>query len=328
MKRFTQLAGVVTLVLCAAGSVAAQTKLTLGHGAALDNPRHLASVAFAKRVGELTNNEVQIQVAGSAQLGDDQALLTGNRTGSIQMSANSQGQVSSVVPEINAIGMPFLFDSPEHAWKVIDDPKVFDILKARFDAKGLILLGLMDNGIRHVTNNKRPVNTAADLKGMKLRTPADPVTVDIFQGLGAETQQIKFSELYIALQQGVVDGQENPLVNIAASKLHEVQKFLSLTGHKYETNPLIMSKTAWGKLSEAQQKALVTAAGEAIALQRKMMRDSESKAEADIRAAGVQVNRVDAASLRTATVPVLEKWRAGAIAPMVKQIEASAQAAR
>ena len=131
MKRFTQLAGIVTLALCAATSAHAQTKLTLGHGAALDNPRHLASVAFAKRVAELTNNDIQIQVAGSAQLGDDQALLTGNRTGSIQMSANSQGQVSSVVPEINAIGMPFLFDSPEHAWKVIDDPKVFDILKAR-----------------------------------------------------------------------------------------------------------------------------------------------------------------------------------------------------
>ena len=328
MKRFTQFAGIVTLVLCAAGAASAQTKLTLGHGAALDNPRHLASVAFAKRVAELTNNEVQIQVAGAAQLGDDQALLTGNRTGSIQMSANSQGQVSSVVPEINAIGMPFLFDSPTHAWKVIDDPKVFDILKARFDAKGLILLGLMDNGVRHVTNNKRPVNTAADLKGMKVRTPADPVTVDIFQGLGAETQQIKFSELYIALQQGVVDGQENPLVNIAASKLHEVQKFLSLTGHKYETNPLIMSKTAWGKLNETQQKALVTAAGEAVALQRKMMGDAETKAEAAIRAAGVQVNKADTANLRAATAPVLEKWRGGAIAPMVKQIEASAQAAR
>jgi tripartite ATP-independent transporter DctP family solute receptor len=327
MKRFTQLAGVVALVLSAA-AVNAQTKLALGHGAALDNPRHLASVAFAKRVAELTNNEIQIQVAGSAQLGDDQALLTGNRTGSIQMSANSQGQVSSVVPEINAIGMPFLFDSPAHAWKVIDDPKVFDILKSRFDAKGLILLGLMDNGVRHVTNNKRPVNTAADLKGMKLRTPADPVTVDIFQGLGAETQQIKFSELYIALQQGVVDGQENPLVNIAASKLHEVQKFLTMTGHKYETNPLIMSKTAWGKLTEPQQQAMLTAAREAVALQRKMMGEAEVKAEADIRAAGVQVNKADTASLRAATAPVLEKWRNGAIAPMVKQIEASAQAAR
>jgi len=328
MKRFTQLAGIVTLALCAASPAYAQTKLTLGHGAALDNPRHLASAAFAKRVAELTNNEVQIQVAGAAQLGDDQALLTGNRTGSIQMSVNSQGQVSSVVPEINAIGMPFLFDSPQHAWKVIDDPKVFDILKSRFDAKGLILLGLMDNGIRHVTNSKHTINTAADLKGLKVRTPADPVTVDIFQGLGAETQQIKFSELYIALQQGVVDGQENPLVNIAASKLFEVQKFLSLTGHKYETNPIIMSKTAWGKLTEPQRQALSTAAKEAVAMQRKMMGEAEIKAEADIRAAGVQINKVDATSLRAATTPVVDKWRAGAIAPMVKQIEASALAAR
>ena len=104
-------------------------------------------------------------------------------------------------------------------------------------------LGWWDNGIRHITNSKKPINTPADLQGLTIRTPADPMTIDIFQALGASTEQIAFSELYVALQQGVVDGQENPLANIASSKLYEVNKF-SLTGHKWECNPLLMSQIA------------------------------------------------------------------------------------
>ena len=106
--------------------------------------------------------------------------------------------------------------------------------RSKLEGVGLISLGWWDNGIRHITNSKRPINRPADLRGLKIRTPADPTTIDIFQALGAATQQINFSELYVALQQGVVDGQENPLANIHSAKLHEVNRFISLTGHKWE----------------------------------------------------------------------------------------------
>jgi len=162
-------------------SSVAQTKLTIGYNSAPGNPRDTAAHIFAKEVQTLTQGALQIQVAGNALLGDDQAMLTGMRTGSIDISPNSQGVASSVVPDISAFGMPFLFDSLEHAWRVVDDERIKAHLAKKFEEKGLILLGFMDQGIRHVSNNKKPIHMLDDLKGLKLRTPPDLVTVDIFR---------------------------------------------------------------------------------------------------------------------------------------------------
>ena len=115
------------------------------------------------------------------------------------------------------------------------------------------------------------------MKGLKIRTPPDAVTIDIMTALGAETQQIKFAELYVALQQGVVDGQENPLANVDASKLYEVQKFISLTGHKFEMTPLLISKRTWDRLSEADRKIIMEAANEATAVQRKLSKEADDR---------------------------------------------------
>ena len=197
----------------AAGPTFAQTKLTLGHGAAPGNPRHEAAVAFANAVKQKSGGKIEVQVAPSAQLGDDGAMLTALRSGSLDMSANSQGAASTIVPEYAAFGMPFLFADPAAAFKLLDGPLGKELAE-KSAAKNLVVLGYWDNGIRHVSNSKRPVLTPADMKGLKIRTPPDAVTIDIMTALGAETQQIKFAELYVALQQGVVDGQENPLANI------------------------------------------------------------------------------------------------------------------
>ena len=178
----------------------AQTvKLTLGHGTAIDNPRHVACVKFAEVVKAKSNGRIEVTVAPSAQLGDDAAMVTALRTGALDMSANSQGAVANVVPEYAAFGMPFLFSSQAQAWKVMDGPAGKELATKSAD-KGLVVLGYWDNGIRHMSNNKRPLLKPDDLKGLKMRTPPDTVTVDIMQSLGAEAQQIKFSELYVALQ--------------------------------------------------------------------------------------------------------------------------------
>jgi len=303
----------------------AALKLTLGHGAAPGNPRHEASVKFAETLKAKSGGRIEVQVAPSAQLGDDAAMITALRTGALDLSANSQGAMANAVPEYAAFGMPFLFANLPQAWKLLDGPLGKE-LADRSAEKGMVVLGYWDNGIRHMSNSKKPLLKPEDLKGLKMRTPPDAVTVDIMQALGAEAQQIKFAELYVALQQGVVDGQENPLMNIHASKLYEVQKFISLTGHKYEMTPFVMSKRTWDKLSDADRKAVQESAAEATALQRRMSQDADDKLIADLKAKGVRVDTVDKAAFEKGTSNVDDKWMAGPIGPFVKKVIAGARA--
>jgi tripartite ATP-independent transporter DctP family solute receptor len=267
-----------------------------------------------------------VQVAPAAQLGDDVPILTSLRSGTVDFAANSQGSISSVVPEYSAFGMPFLFPSLQAAWTVLDGPVGQELAK-RSAEKGLVVLGYWDNGIRHISNKVRPINVPADLKGLKIRTPPDAVTIDIMQALGAEAQQIKFSELYVALQQGVVDGQENPLMNIWSSKLYEVQKYISFTAHKYEMTPFVMSKRSYDKMSEADRKIIREAAAEATLYNRKLSLESDQKLEGELKAKGIEFNRPNLAPFQAATKPVTEKWMKGPEGPFVKQVVDAAAAA-
>ena len=294
-------------------------KLTLGHGAAPDNPRHQAALKFAEIARERSGGRIEIKVAPSAQLGDDAAMVTALRTGALDLSANSQGPVSSAVPEYAAYGMPFLFQTAGQAFKVLDGP-LGQELADKSAAKGLMVLGYWDNGIRHMTNSKHPIAKVEEMKGLKMRTPPDSVLVDIMQAIGAEAQQVKFAELYVALQQGVVDGQENPLVNFHASKLYEVQKYVSLTGHMFQMTPLLASKRSWDRLAEADRKLLTEAAAEATAYQRQLSEQADVALVADLRAKGVEINEVDKSGFEQATRKVREKWLAGPIGPYVKKV--------
>jgi tripartite ATP-independent transporter DctP family solute receptor len=297
----------------------ATVKLTLGHGAAPGNPRHEASVKFAEVVRAKSSGRIDVQVAPSAQLGDDAAMVTALRTGALDMSANSQGAVANAVPEYAAYGMPFMFSTPAQAFKLLDGPLGKELADKSAD-KNMIVLGYWDNGIRHMTNSKRAISKVEDMKGLKMRTPPDAVLVDIMQALGAEAQQIKFSELYVALQQGVVDGQENPLVNISASKLYEVQKHLALTSHMFQMTPFLMSKRTWDRLSAADKKLVQDAAAEATALQRKLSQEADDKLLAELKAKGVQVTTVDKSLFAKATSNVDDKWLATPIGPYLKKV--------
>jgi tripartite ATP-independent transporter DctP family solute receptor len=317
---------VATLLSATAFAAFAQSavKLTLGHGAAPGNPRHEASVKFAEVVKAKTNGRIDIQVAHSAQLGDDAAMVTAIRTGALDITANSQGAVAAAVPEYAAYGMPFMFSTPAQAFKVLDGPLGKELADKSAE-KGMVVLGYWDNGIRHMTNSKRPITKVEDMKGLKMRTPPDAVLVDIMQALSADPQQIKFAELYVALQQGVVDGQKNPLVNIHASKLYEVQKHLALTSHMFQMTPLLISKRTWDRLSEADRKVMQEAATEATALQRKLSQEADDKLLADLKAKGVQVTTVDKAAFAKATSKVDEKWLATPIAPYLKKVIAASR---
>ncbi|MCK1636087.1 TRAP transporter substrate-binding protein [Bradyrhizobium sp. 157] len=313
-------------LLASSRDARAAVALTLGHGAAPGNPRTVAADAFAKMVTERTNGSVSIRIAGSEQLGSDVSMLTSLRTGALDLTANSQGAASGLVPELSALGLPFLFADTSAAMKVLNGP-VGEELAKKFSTVGIVPLDWWDNGVRHTTNSKRPIAAPSDLAGLKIRTPADPMTVDIFQALGATTQQIAFGELYIALQQGVVDGQENPLANIHSAKLHEVNKFISLTGHKWESTPFLMSQIALRKVKPAELDIIKAAAKEAGALQRRLMQEADAKLLADYKAnSGVTVNKPDLAAFQNATAGVLNAWKAKPFGEFVSRVAEAAKA--
>ncbi len=321
-------------LLAAAGALAApaiargqgQVRLTLGHNAAVGNPRTIAADRLAQQLRERSNGRIELRVASAAQLGDDLALLTGLRTGTVDMSVNSQGPISTVVPELAAFGLPFLFPASQAAYRVIDGAMGQEVAR-KLETVGLVSLGWWDNGIRHITNSKRPINRPEDLRGLKIRTPADPATIDTFQALGAATQQINFSELYVALQQGVVDGQENPLANIQSSKLYEVNKFISLSSHKWECSPFVASRIAWGRLNAADRQLITDAAKQATEHNRQLMAEADDKLLAEYRAnPNLAVNAVDQESFRAATAPVLDKWKQRPIGDFVKRLRAASLA--
>jgi len=299
--------------------------LPLGHGASPGNPRTIAAEAFAKMVSERTKGSGTIKSAGAEQLGSDVAMLTSLRIGALDLTANSQGPAAGLVPEVAALGLPFLFADADAAHKVLSGP-VGAQLNKKFEALGIVVLDWWDNGIRNITNSKRPINMPADLKGLKIRTPADPMTVDIFQALGAATQQIAFGELYVALQQGVVDGQENPLANIASNKLYEVNKYISLSGHKWESTPFLMSAVAVKKVKPAELEIIKAAAKEAGVLQRRLMAETDKKLLAEFKAnPNIAVNQANRAAFQAATASVVQKWEAKPFGPFVKDLVAAAR---
>ena len=300
---------IAALVVSLCASSAAAQQFQISHSAASGNPKDTASLKFAELVKERTEGRITVDVGTSSQFGDDAESVTNIRLGTIAFSANAQGATSGAVPEIGLLGLPFLFQNLEQAEAVMGGP-VGDKIAAAAEKQGIYILAWWNNGIRETSNSKKPIVAPGDLAGMKIRTPPDPMTIDIFEALGASPTPMAFSELYIALQQGVVDGQENPLINIYSSKLHEVQPYISMTNHKYEATPFLASKIVFDGLSAEDQEIVRTAAREAGQLNRQMVRDQSNELRATLEAAGVTFNEVDPAPFVAATQAVYDKWRA------------------
>ena len=295
---------------CAGGDGPRRTdsvRIILGHGAAPGNPRSEGALAFQRLVAEKSDGEVEIQILGQESVGSDTEMMVSVAAGTLDMSINSQGPFSSYVPEAALIGLPFLFETSQHAYQVLDGP-IQDEIAGLAEEKGFHALGYWDNGMRDITNSVHPIEAPEDLAGLKIRTPDDPMTIDIFDQLGANPTPMAFGELYLGLRQGAVDGQENPVVNIHSSSLHEVQAHLAVTGHKYETNPFVMSTTRWEKLDDAVREVIEEAAVEALAEQRRLMTEQTAEIYTEFEQS-LQVTHPDRAVFREATAPVYESWQ-------------------
>ncbi|WP_242663832.1 TRAP transporter substrate-binding protein [Geobacillus zalihae] len=281
--------------------------IKFGHGAAETNPRHQAALKFKELVEEKSKGQIEVQVFPGEQLGSEPAMLQAVQSNTLQMTAVGTGIYSSLYQPIGIVELPYLFDSFEQAWKVLDGPFGQELAKPLID-KNIHILAYWENGFRHVTNNVKPIQTPDDLKGLKIRTPEIPVSVSIFKTLGANPTPMAFGELFQALEQHIVDGQENPLTNIYNSKLYEVQKFLSLTGHQYSPLPLAISEKFWKTLSPEQQKIIEESAKEAGQFHREAVKADDQKLRQELEKKGMKINEVDQQAFKNAVQPVYKEF--------------------
>lgn len=284
---------ITTLVMVGTMATSAMAEeIILAHGNPPGNPRSQGAVMFAELLKACTKGNMTVNVADSATMGDDVELLTSTAAGVIQLTANSQGAMGQIVPEINAIGLPFLFADSPTAWRVLDGD-VGVVLDEKAQAAGLKILAFWDNGIRHVSHLSKSIKTPEDLKGVKIRTPPDDMTIAIFNAFGANPAPLAWSELPSALQSGVFEAQENPLANIYSAKLHEITKFISLTGHKYEASPLVANLGWYNGLSPENKACVDTAATGAKWYQRGLSFTASSSLVEPMKAEGATVTEVD-----------------------------------
>jgi len=299
----------LTGLVCAIGlglgfPALAAEKVNIGIVTAPNFVHTIAATKFKEELDKAFPGKYEVIIHHSAALGSETQVLQQLQLGTVQMSVCTTGPVESFVPEIKALEMPFLFSSYEASDKVLDGPIGQDLLK-RFDKGGLVGMHFLDNGFRNVTNSKRPVNGPDDLKGLKIRTMESPTHLAIWRAIGANPTPMAWP-ITTQLQQGVLDGQENPISVISAGKLNEAgQKYLSLTRHVYSALVFAGSKAFMDKLPAADRKAFVDAARTASLTGRRYVRENEASQLAALKAAGMQVvENPDLAAFRIKTEPL------------------------
>ena len=282
----------------------AQTTMKISISVAQNSHQGVAIDTFAREVERRTNGRYKVQAFYSGSLGGERESIEAVQLGTQELTFTSTGPVPNFVPEARILDIPFLFRDKPHARAVLDGPIGQEML-GKFEAKGFKALAWGENGVRHMTNNKRPVNVPDDLKGLKMRTMENPVHVTAYKGLGIVTTPMAFPEVFTALQQGTVDGQENPLSVIMSAKFEQVQKHLSLTGHVYSPAVFLMSKAAFDKLSAADKQAFLDSAVEAVKANRARVDEDDAKGVAELRSKGMQVvENVDKARFVSTLAPV------------------------
>ena len=302
---FTALAALVAVTaLVAAMPATAQTTLKMNIAVAQNSHYGVAVDAFARDVEARTNGRYKVQTFYSGALGAERESVEGVQLGTLDLTLTSTGPLPNFVPELAILDIPFLFRDYAHARAVLDGPIGQEMLQ-KFPPKGMIGLAWAENGFRQMTNNKRPINTPEDLKGLKMRTMENPIHIEAYRQFGIQPTPMAFTEVYTALQQGTVDGQENPLSVITSAKLDQVQKNLSLTGHVYSPAIILMNKAQWDKLAPADKEAFIAAAREAVKVNRARVDSDELKAIAELRAKGMAVvEYVDRSKFQAALAPV------------------------
>jgi len=315
----------VVLILFASGQVMA-IEMKLGHFAADAHPGNLASKMFAEAVEKRTNGEIKVTIYPNNALGAPPEVLEQNILGAVDMSLPTQGQLGKYSKKFNCVMLPFVFNDYAQADKVLDG-KFLPWATPDLDKAGLVFLSNWEWGFRNLTNSKHPVNKPADVKGLKIRTPPELPTQAAMEALGAIVATINFNELQMALKQGVVDGQENPIAVIHSNKIYETQKYLAITGHNYNSMVHVISKKVWDKLTPAQQKIVKEESKRAGNWMRKTCRDAEAKQISELKGFGMEVTTPNKAEFKKLMGPAYDRMKAIAgeenIAAFIKMVDAA-----
>jgi len=241
------LKGLLSVALLANMSLAAEYIIKFSHVVSPDTPKGKAANYFAKRVKELSHGKIEVRVYPNAQLGGDKVILRKMKFNAVQMAAPTFSKFTGLVPQLGLFDLPFLFKNENHLHKVLDG-EVGQKLLDMVTKKGYVALAYWDNGFKVMSDNKRPLIKPDDCKGLKFRVMSSKVLIEQFKALGAIPMVLPFSEVYSALQQGVVNGQENTISNIYTKKFYEVQKYMTMTNHGYLGYLVVMSKKFWNRL--------------------------------------------------------------------------------
>jgi tripartite ATP-independent transporter DctP family solute receptor len=284
----------------------AETELKFGHVGEPGSLFELSANEFAKRVSAKLPGKVKVAAFGSSQLGKDEDLVKKLKLGTVDFALPST-VMSSVTPEFGLFEMPYLVKNREHM-KKIEKEIVWTWLAPAAEAKGYRILAVWENGFRHITNNKKPIVKPDDLAGVKLRVPGGQWRVKMFKAYGANPSPMAFSEVFTALKTGVMDAQENPLIQIYSAKFQEVQKFLSLTSHVYTPAYVLVGKEKWDGLPKDQRDAIEAIAKETQAYAYEQAAKFDTELLGKLKGGGMQVNEPDRAAFVAASKAIYEEF--------------------
>ena len=295
-------------LMLASGAGAGTTELKFGHYLVENHPAHVAAVAFADAVAARTGGAVKITIFPNSKLGSTQEMVEQTTLGALDLVIPTEPAIAKYVKKFNMVGAPFAFKD----YAATDRFFAGDFIKwttPELESAGLKYLARWEYGFRTYTTSVRQINTPADMKGLKIRTPPDFVNSATVRALGGIPQTIAFAELPMALKQGVVDGQENPIATILAGKMYETQKYLSMVNYTYNSTHLLMAKAAYDKLSADQKKVLVEEAVKAGLAMQKAVRTQEVAQIEELKKNGMQVAYPDTKPFMTASAPVYDKLK-------------------
>ncbi|MCX5816656.1 MAG: DctP family TRAP transporter solute-binding subunit [Proteobacteria bacterium] len=303
---------VTTLVFSSFILAKAQTVIKYGHMSSLDHPQHLGALAFAKYINEKSKGSMEVRVFPLGQLGGERSLAEQVRAGSLHVATVSSGVLANFVPEFGIIELPFVFPSKEAAYKVLEDKEIMERLAQYCDPKGFVFIGYTENGFGDMTNSKRQIKKPDDLRGLKIRVTVSPIFIDTFKALGANPTSLPLPEVYNALQQKMIDGQDNSLYTSVMMKFTEVNKFATITNHILNECPVVVNSKFWKSLTPDQQKVFREAAEVQITVNRQAITKSGDYAMEKALTQRVDIYTLsveDRAVFKKAVSPVYDKYK-------------------
>lgn len=295
-------AGILACTVSALALPAMAETYIVAVGAASNSLQGRSAAKFAEDLQAELGDAHTVEFYADGQLGDEKELMQKLRLGTVQFTLISS-IMSNVAPEFALFDMPFLVQDRAHL-KAINAEIVQTDLAPKAEEAGLKVLSTWENGFRQITNNTRPINTPADLEGLKIRTPSSEWRVAMFKEWGANPTPMAFSEVFVALQTGTMDGQENPLTNITGANFQEVQKYLSLTGHVYSPTYLTTGLGTWNDLPEDVQAAATAVAASVQDWSLAQGEAADNELVDKVKAAGMEVNTADKAAFIEASAPI------------------------